>query len=196
MEVRCFDFQPITFLPVGTARFLTDKRWPSVHLDRYLGSAWSSVYASSKPRIVVKFAKVAKKKKAELERQLGNEVAAYEKLVRLTRWVAPICYGEYKWYGGRALILSEEGPSLEDLEMDFMSLDLVERCDSPQLKENSTDLDVQSYPLWTAIFDPLGRYLSTGLSSTEHFAKRVVPPEDYRLCNLGHQSCLSRVGEL
>jgi hypothetical protein len=52
---------------------------------------WSTVYASSKSHIIVKLAKVAKKLNVELERQLRNEIAVYDKLACLTRWVISIC---------------------------------------------------------------------------------------------------------
>ncbi len=45
-------------------------------------------------------------------------------------WAVPRFYGEYKWYGGRALVFSDGGQSLSDLE-DFTSLSLVERYDRP-----------------------------------------------------------------
>jgi len=85
------------------------------------------VYASTVSRVVVKFASVPKKPKAELERQLVNEKVAYDRLAVLTGWVVPIFYGEYLWYGGRSLVLSDEGPSLAALEMKFESLWLIER---------------------------------------------------------------------
>jgi hypothetical protein len=88
------------------------------------------VYSSSKSRVVIKFAAVPKKDKAELERQLSNEKAAYHKLRRISRWVIPRLYGEYEWFGGRAILLSDEGQSLSHLE-EFTSLPLIERCDSP-----------------------------------------------------------------
>ncbi len=50
---------------------------------------WSSVYASSKSHVVVKFADVPKKDKAELKCQLSNEKIAYNKLSRITGWVVP-----------------------------------------------------------------------------------------------------------
>ena len=140
MVVQCFDGLPMALSPVGTLQSSGgEKQHPFVHLDCYLGGGWSSVYASSRSHVIVKFATVPKKDKAELERQLSNEKAAYDKLTLLARLVVPLCYGEYVWYGGRALVLSDEGQSLADLEMEFASLGLVERCDSPQFKENSTD---------------------------------------------------------
>jgi len=86
------------------------------------------VYASSKSHIVVKFGVVPKKDKAEVERQLINEKNAYHKLSPISGWAVPRFYGEYKWYGGRALVFSDGGQSLSDLE-DFTSLSLVERYD-------------------------------------------------------------------
>ena len=103
---------------------------PFVHLDRHLGASWSTVFASSKSHVVVKFAVVPKKDKAELIRQLGNEKLAYNKLNRISGWVVPRPYGEYEWYGGRALVLSEGGQSLSDLE-EFTSLSLIERYGLP-----------------------------------------------------------------
>jgi hypothetical protein len=89
---------------------------PFVHFDCHLGACWSTVFASSKSHIVVKFATVPKKDKAELIRQLSNEKLAYNKLNRITGWIVPRLYGEYEWYGGRALVLSKEGQSLSHLE--------------------------------------------------------------------------------
>ncbi|KAI0255086.1 hypothetical protein BJV78DRAFT_1279691 [Lactifluus subvellereus] len=140
MVVQCFDGLPMALSPVGTPQSSGgEKQHPFVHLDCYLGGGWSSVYASSRSHVIVKFATVPKKERAELERQLRNEKAAYDKLTLLTRLVVPLCYGEYVWYGGRALVLSDEGQSLAALGMEFASLELVERCDSPQFKENSAD---------------------------------------------------------
>ncbi|KAI0289072.1 hypothetical protein BC826DRAFT_1188019 [Russula brevipes] len=101
---------------------------PFIHLDRQLGVGWSSVYSSSKSCVVVKFAVVPKKDKAELGRQLSNEKAAYHtsKLRHIAQWVIPRLYGEYEWFGGRALILADEGQSLSHLE-EFVSLPLIER---------------------------------------------------------------------
>jgi hypothetical protein len=76
---------------------------------------------------VVKFAAVPKKDKAELTRQLSNEKLAYNKLNRISGWIVPCLYDEYKWSGGRALILSEEGRSLGK----FASLSLIERYGLP-----------------------------------------------------------------
>ena len=41
-----------------------------------------------------------------------------------------------------ALVLSDEGPSLSDLGMEFTSLGLVERCDSLKIEESSADFSV------------------------------------------------------
>jgi hypothetical protein len=87
------------------------------------------VYGSSKSPVIVKFAAVPKKDKAELERLLSNEKVAYEKLNRISGWIVPRMYGEYYWYGGRALVLSDEGPSLSHLE-NFTSLWLIQRYES------------------------------------------------------------------
>ena len=102
---------------------------PFIHLDRLLGAGWSSVFASSKSHVVVKFAVVPKKDKAELLRQLKNERAAYEKLGHIAGWIIPRLYGEYEWHGGRALVLSDKGLPLSDLET-FKSLPLMERYGS------------------------------------------------------------------
>ena len=82
---------------------------PFIHLDHHLGAGWSSVFASSKSHVVVKFAVVPQKDKVELIRQLGNEKAAYEKLNRISEsgWIIHRLYGEYEWHGGRALVLSD-----------------------------------------------------------------------------------------
>jgi hypothetical protein len=103
-----------------------EKYHPFIHLDRHLGAGWSSVFVSSKSHVVVKFASVPKEDKAELLDQLNNEKAAYKKLNRIAGWIIPHLYGEYEWYGGRALILSDEGQSLSHLE-DFKSLPFIER---------------------------------------------------------------------
>jgi hypothetical protein len=102
---------------------------PFIHFDRHHGAGWSSVFSSSKSHVVAKFAAVPKKDKAELVDQLGNEKAAYKKLDRIAGWIIPRLYGEYEWHGGRALILSDEGLPLSDLET-FESLPLMERYGS------------------------------------------------------------------
>ncbi|KAI9463379.1 hypothetical protein F5148DRAFT_1150280 [Russula earlei] len=60
---------------------------------------------------------------AEIPRQLGNEELAYHELSRVGGRMVPRLYGEYEWYGGRALVLSEEGK--------FTSLSLTERHGLP-----------------------------------------------------------------
>jgi hypothetical protein len=135
MLIQCFNGLPMRFSRAGTPRSHDGKKQlPFVLLDRHLGGGWSSVYASSRSHLIVKFAVVPKKDKAELERQLKNE-DIYDKLSRLTRLAVPRYYGEYVWYGGRALVLSDKEPSLSDLGMEFTSLGLVERCDSLQFEE-------------------------------------------------------------
>jgi hypothetical protein len=138
MKVQCFDSYPMALLPVETSQSQSRrKQWhPFIHLDRYVGGGFSSVYASSKSGIVVKFANAPKTDKDELESLLRDESNAYHKLAsaHLTEWVVPHFYGEYcdEWYGGRVLVLSDEGPSLDTLGMIFTmtSLGFIERCDS------------------------------------------------------------------
>jgi len=112
---------------------------PFIHFDGHLGAGWSSVFASSKSYIVVKFAAAPKKNKAELLRQLSNEKAAYNKLKPVTRWVVPRLIGEYNWYGGRSLILSSEGRSLSYLG-GFTTLSLMERYGLSSFEEDCADL--------------------------------------------------------
>ena len=130
--MQCIDADPIELSLVNAPHsHRAKKRYhPFIHFDRYLGAGWSTVFASSKSHVVVKFAVVPKKIKAELIRQLSNEKLAYNKLRRITGWVVPRLYGEYEWYGGRALVLSEEGRSLSYLDK-FTSLSLIERCGLP-----------------------------------------------------------------
>ncbi|KAI9513464.1 hypothetical protein F5148DRAFT_1278832 [Russula earlei] len=98
----------------------------SISLGHSLGGGWPSMYAASNSPIIVKFAVAPRKDKAELERQLRNEKVAYIKLSPLADWVVPRLYGEFEWYGGRAIVLSYVGQPLPDLE-DFMSLSPVGR---------------------------------------------------------------------
>jgi len=84
------------------------------------------VYAPSELHVVVKFAAVSKKDKAELELKLNNEKAAYHKLSRHTRWVVLRHYAEYEWFGRRAPVLSDEGQSSSHLKK-FSSLSLIEK---------------------------------------------------------------------
>ncbi|KAH9967188.1 hypothetical protein BC827DRAFT_573120 [Russula dissimulans] len=125
MLIRCFDAQRME-LKLVTVPHSRHAKKPFIHLDHYLGGDWSSVYASSKSQIVIKFAAVPKKDKAELEHQLNTEKVAYQRLSQIAGWVVPRLYGEYRWFGGRALILSDEGQSLSHLEK-FGSLSLIER---------------------------------------------------------------------
>ncbi|KAI9453895.1 hypothetical protein F5148DRAFT_1327727 [Russula earlei] len=126
--IQCLDGLPIEFTLVDAPLTQLTKKMchQFIHFDHYLGGGWSSVYASRKWHVVVKFATVPKKDKAMLERQLSNETAAYHKLSRIAGWVVPLHYGEFKWDGGRAIILSDEGRSLSHLET-FSSLSVVER---------------------------------------------------------------------
>ncbi|KAI9453431.1 hypothetical protein F5148DRAFT_1151967 [Russula earlei] len=126
--IQCLDGLPIEFTLVDAPLSQLAKKMchQFVHLDHYLGGGWSSVYASRKWNVVVKFAAVPKKDKAMLERQLSNETAAYHKLSRIAGWVVPLHYGEYEWDGGRAIILSNEGRSLSHLET-FTSMSFLER---------------------------------------------------------------------
>ncbi|KAI9455528.1 hypothetical protein F5148DRAFT_1288229 [Russula earlei] len=126
--IQCLDGLPTEFTLVDAPLTQLTKKMchQFIHLDHYLGGGWSSVYASRKWHVVVKFATVPKKDQAMLERQLSNETAAYHKLSRIAGWVVPLHYGEFKWDGGRAIILSDEGRSLSHLET-FSSLSVVER---------------------------------------------------------------------
>jgi hypothetical protein len=127
--VQCINACPIELSIVNAPHsHRANKQYhPFIHFDRHLGAGWSTVFASSKSHVVVKFAVVPKKDKAELIRQLSNEKLAYNKLNRITGSVVPRLYGEYEWYGGRALVLSKEGRSLEK----FTSLSLIERYGLP-----------------------------------------------------------------
>ena len=84
------------------------------------------MFVSSKSHVVVKFAVVSKKEKAELICQLSNKKLAYNKLSHISGWVVPCLYGEYEWFSEQALILSKEGQSLPCLEK-FALLSLIER---------------------------------------------------------------------
>src|SRR5712672_315993 len=113
MLVQCLDALPMALSFVGSSRSRFDDNPPFIHLDRYLGGGWSTVYASTVSRVVVKFASVPTKPKAELERQLVNEKVAYDRLIVLVGWVVPILYGEY--YGmvdGHSSFLTRDHPSL------------------------------------------------------------------------------------
>ena len=100
------------------------------------------MYGSSRSHLIVEFAEVPKKDKAELEPQLRNEKDAYDKLYRITGLVVPRCYRKYVWFGGRALVPSDEGPSLSGLGMEFTSLGPTERCHALQFEESSADFYV------------------------------------------------------
>jgi len=128
MTVRCLDGRPMELTLVDTpiSRRAKTQYHPFIYFDGHLGAGWSSVFASSKSYIVVKFAAAQKKNKAELLRQLSNEKAVYNKLKLVTGWIVPRLIGEYKWYGGRSLILSSEGRFLSYLG-GFTTLSLMER---------------------------------------------------------------------
>jgi hypothetical protein len=127
MLIQCMDGFPFSLIPVCTPQSRGNKMPTFVHFDRRLRGSWSSVYGSTKSQLVVKFAGVAQNGHAELERYVIDEKTAYDKLACLSRWVVPRCYGEYIWYGGRALVLSDEGPSLATLGMELASLAFIER---------------------------------------------------------------------
>jgi len=131
MNVRCFDGILMRLTLIGTSKYERSEEHPFIHLDRHLGAGWSSVYASSKSDIVIKFGVIPQKDRAEVERQLRNEAAAYDKLGRIAGWIVPHLYGEYQWYGGRALVMSNGGLSLKD----FTSLYLLQRCVSRHFDE-------------------------------------------------------------
>lgn len=126
--MQCIDAYPIelSLINLPDSHRAKKQYHPLIHFDRHLGAGWTTVFASSKSHLVVKFAVVPKNDKAELIRQLSNEKLAYNILRHITRWVVPRLYGEYEWYGGRALVLSEEGWSLSYLDK-FRSLSLIER---------------------------------------------------------------------
>ncbi|KAI0272872.1 hypothetical protein BGY98DRAFT_1099750 [Russula aff. rugulosa BPL654] len=128
ITVQCLDAYPMELLLVSASHSHQAKKpdHPFIHLDRRLVASRSSVFASSKSHVVVEFAAVPKRDKAELVERLSDEKAAYEKLNRIAGWIIPRLYGEYEWHGGRALVLSDEGRSLSHLE-DFKSLPLIER---------------------------------------------------------------------
>ncbi|KAI0256933.1 hypothetical protein BJV78DRAFT_318551 [Lactifluus subvellereus] len=71
MVVQCVDALPMTLSFTVTPKSQSDEeQLPFVHLDRRIGGGWSSVYASSRSHVIVKFFRAPKKDKAELERQL------------------------------------------------------------------------------------------------------------------------------
>jgi hypothetical protein len=123
LNVRCFKGALMRLTLIGTSQSERSDERLSINLDRHFGVGWSSVYASSKSDIVIKFGIAPQKDRAEVERQLSNEAAAYDKLGRIAGWIVPHHYGEYQWYGGRALVMSNGGTSLKD----FMSLYLLQR---------------------------------------------------------------------
>ncbi|KAI0255387.1 hypothetical protein BJV78DRAFT_1279549 [Lactifluus subvellereus] len=78
MVIQCLNGLPMGFSPAGMPQSQDgEKKRPFIFLDHHLGGGWSSVYASSRSHLIVKFAKVPKKDQAELERQLWNENDAY-----------------------------------------------------------------------------------------------------------------------
>jgi hypothetical protein len=165
MGVRCFDGALIQLTLIGTSQYERAEKRPVIHLDRQLGAAWSSVYASSKSHIVIKFGAVPRRDRDELNRQLINERSAYDKLRPIAGWVVPNLYGEYEWYGGRALVLSDGGSILSDLE-DFSSLWLMQRYDLPQFNEICAD----SYMTESSCFVDYTR--STGAESSTETSHR------------------------
>lgn len=139
--VQYLDTHPITVTPVDRNKPQSEhalEEHPFVHLDLkvYYFAGARSVYVSTKSHVMVKFAYYPDKDKAELERMLTNERAAHNKLQLLAGWAIPRCYGEYLWYGGRALVLSHEGPSFGELVMEFRSLGREERCDLPRSSQD------------------------------------------------------------
>jgi hypothetical protein len=84
MIIQRFDSYPMDLSPVETFQPQGGKKQcPFIHIDRHLGGGWSSVYVSSKSRIIVKFAHVPTKDKAMLEGLLRDEKAVYRKLAHL-----------------------------------------------------------------------------------------------------------------
>jgi hypothetical protein len=81
MSVRCFDGTLVQLALVGTSGYERAEGPALIRLDRHLGAAWSSVYASSKSQIVIKFGSVPRRDRDELNRQLSNERSAYNKLL-------------------------------------------------------------------------------------------------------------------
>jgi hypothetical protein len=120
---------------VGMSHYDRSDECPLIHFDRQLDAGWSSVYASSKSDIIIKFGTIPRKDKAEVKWQLKNEIAAYGKLGQIAGWVVPQLYGEYEWYGGRALMMTNGGPSLEA----FTSLCLIQRYVSWHFDETCID---------------------------------------------------------
>src|SRR5260221_5078487 len=106
--VRCIDDIPMLLgVRIGTPQSQhAEEQRHFVHFGRHLGCGWSSVYASIRSQIAIKFGAVPKKDSAELQLQLRNEQIADDKLHRLTGWTIPLCYGLYSWYGGLSLRLS------------------------------------------------------------------------------------------
>jgi len=171
MLVQYLDTHPITLTPVDRNKPQSERAEEHfVHLDLkiFYFSGPCSVYVSRKSNMMVKFAYQPTEDKAELERMLSNEKAAHDKLQLLAGWAISRCYGEYLWYGGRALVLSHEGPSLLDHGMGFTCLGREERCDfrlaSAISRYLSSDLSVdQTRFVWNAVPHPLSRSLPWGL---------------------------------
>jgi hypothetical protein len=83
MSVRCLNGILMRLTLVDLSQYEHSDEHPLIHLDRHLGGGWSSVYASSKSDIIVKFGAIPRKDRADIEQQLKNETAAYGRLGRI-----------------------------------------------------------------------------------------------------------------
>lgn len=71
MIVQWLDGLPMKLTRIDMLPFQrAEKQCPFIHLDRNFGEGWSSMYASSKSPVIVKFGVIPKRDKAEVERRL------------------------------------------------------------------------------------------------------------------------------
>ena len=130
MIVQCFDALPIELVADESSSHRggeDERHTPIIRLDGHVAVGRSSVYTSSCTPVVVKFASCPGKDKEKLELWLKNERMVYKKLGLLQRWAVPRCFGLWTWYSGKALVLSQEGKSLDDWGIKFSLLGIAER---------------------------------------------------------------------
>ena len=84
-----------------------EKQRPFVLLNRHLCGGRSSAYAPSRSYLIIKF---ARKTKPSLNANSGTRTTHTVSFTAHPT-VVTCCYGDHMWYGGWALVLSDEGPS-------------------------------------------------------------------------------------
>ena len=124
MDIQAPGTATRTLTAVGASSTAAKFR-PLIFLDEFWGSGGSStVHKSTSAGLVIKFSQAGNRSSLQA---LNNEAAIYAYLTKRRLPFIPQFLGLYKWPGGLAVLLSDEGTSLADDEIKFNQLMLAAR---------------------------------------------------------------------